>query len=101
MLHAQDVRVARCSTKERRDHGDQNARHGRRADDAGDVRAHRVHQEIVVRVFVLTHVLDDSRGHRHRRNASGADHRVNFAFRNQVHQLREQHPSDGRGREGE
>lgn len=36
------------------------------ANDTGDVWSHCVHQEIVARVFLHAHVLDDSSAHGHR-----------------------------------
>ena len=61
----------------------------------GDVRTHRVHQQMVLRIGLKPHLLDDARGHRERRNACRADHRVDLLLAEQVEELREHHARDG------
>ena len=59
-------------------------------DDAGHVRAHRVHQQEVRRIGALAFLLGDTRGHRNGGDAGRAYQRVDLAAGELVHQLAEQ-----------
>ena len=78
---------------------DQNTSSNGRADNTGHVGAHGVHQQEVLRVLALAHLLGHTGGHRHSGNASGTDQRVDLAAGHGVHHLAAQHT--GCGAEGE
>ena len=71
-----------------------------RADHAGHVGAHGVHQQEVGGVLALTDLLGDTSGHRHGGNTSGTDQGVHLTAGQLVHDLAAQHTGCGAGGEG-
>ena len=66
-----------------------------RRDLTGDIGAYGVHQKEVLRVFLLSHFLDNACGHRKRLNARRADHGGDFILDKQVHDFRKQYTAYG------
>ncbi len=81
-------------------HGNQEARGNGRADDAGDVRAHGVHEQEVRRVRLLALDLGHARRHGHRRHARRADQRVDLAAGELIHKLADKQSANGGERKG-
>ena len=60
------------------EHGDEHAGRDSGTDDAGDVRAHGMHEQEVGRVLLLADLLGDAGRHRDGGDAGRADQRVNL-----------------------
>ncbi len=57
----------------------------RRANYAGDIWRHGVKEQVIIFIVLPGEMLDDPGGIRYRRNAGGADQRIDFIFQEQVH----------------
>ena len=67
--------------------GQQDAGGHRGADDASDVRPHRVHEDEVLRIVAVGHHLAHPRRHRDRRHAGRTDQWVDLCLAEQIDQL--------------
>ena len=74
---------------------DQNACGDSRADNAGNIRTHGVHEQEVGGILLLTDLLRDASRHRNGRNAGGTDQRIDLAACHLVHDLAEEHAEGG------
>ena len=54
-----------------------------------------MHQQIAFLIVLLAFRLDNSSGHGKRRDARGADERIDFASAEQAHELSEEHSHSG------
>ena len=73
----------------------------RGAEHAGEVRPHRVVDEVVLLVVLERHVVADPRRDRHRGDAGRAEQRVDLLLQEQVHDLGADHARAGAEHEGE
>lgn len=73
----------------------------RRAEDAREVRAHRVVDEEQFRVFLVRDDVGDACGDRDRGDARRPDERVDLGLQEKVHDFRRDHPGGGPEDEGD
>ena len=66
-----------------------------RSDLAADVRARRMHEQVVVGILLAAHLVDDARGHRERGDTGRADHGVDLLPGEEVEELGKEHAADG------
>ena len=65
------------------------------SDLAGNVRADRVHEQEVLIVLLLAHLVDDAGAHRECGDAACADHRIDLLLSEQIYEFGEEHAADG------
>ena len=76
--------------KELFQHINQNAGGNGAADNARHIRTHGMHQQEILRIFLLAHLLGNTRRHRNGGNAGRTDQRVHLAVRGPAHNLAQQ-----------
>ena len=81
--------------------GKHSSRRNGRADNAGNIRAHSVHQDVASRELLRDHLLADARRHRNGGYAGRADDRVDLAAGDNLHDLTEADAARGAEYEGD
>ena len=71
-----------------------------RTNYSGNIRSHSVHEKVVVWVFLLSDLMDDTSGHRNGGDTSGTNHWVDLAFGDEAHKLSTQETADSGDDEG-
>ena len=79
---------------------DQDAGRDSRADNAGHVRPHGVHEEEVTGIILLADLLGNAGGHGHGGHAGRTDEGVDLLLEEEIHELGEENAAGGRDREG-